>query len=624
MTLPRNPSRSVPAGPRLLLRTPLPLLLVGSVWASPAESQQPCLIPADDVALARHFAPTLVFSPGERHFPTVPFFTAFDGMSNDDGGFGGPGIDFDNPSELLPGLDPDLTNGSVSWDALDSLAHAWDTAQVFTTEARDSTGVRRMGRAAIPAVFYRIRKLTDNQREEVWRFLRKDSQAWRRHDMDEVFDRVGSQELISLEYYQYYLDDEGISGHPQDIEFSFLFLPAEPVLRCEFRMLVGAGHDARTANNVLVLRRDDPPGNPHHITVELGGHASAPSRDRGDGFRQGWDANWHAAEAWGTRDIIAFTGTSFTGPYRAGMTLARTTEGIENTVFRYTDPDIWRRTDEVCDTCDVRDYYLLEVEPFERLAKAIETTCVECAQNALYEIEEALDDSYMGSSFQAPTVTEELLESLQPWLAGLHVRGEGRKSPSNHSIWQHKHYQRSPTLILKDHLYPQSIRSIQGLSDLLRQFTYGLGSVPDREHEVYLGFAIPRIDWGVDLKGVVEVQVGIAFSRWAGDAESDLTLALQYDREYRERLGWYARIAYTSDRDEIAGYPEARPMTVSGGLSLLLFSDDGIRGSKVAQVVGLLPGNIVRLRVGPRFDVPRRGLLDFGRGGVEIFLALRQ
>ena len=65
-------------------------------------------------------------------------------------------------------------------------------------------------------------------------------------------------------------------------------------------------------------------------------------------------------------------------------------------------------------------------------------------------------------------------------------------------------------------------------------------------------------------------------------------------------------------------------MTVSGGLSLLLFSDDGIRGSKVAQVVGLLPGNIVRLRVGPRFDVPRRGLLDFGRGGVEIFLALRQ
>ena len=312
-TLSPSPSATVAAG--LCSLALLPAAPVVAQLPRDVQRVETCEVPADPEPLARRFAPTLIFGPQESDFPTIPFFTAFDGKPNfESDSSSGSGIDFDNPDELVPGQTSAPVNGQVSWDRLHAEAHR-----------RDDDG--RLGDGVPPAVFYRMRTLEDKERQALWRFLRKDTQAWRRFEMDAVLDQdLEYACFLSLEYYYYYLNDRGLVGHKQDIEFSFLFLPRDPELASRFRVLVAAAHGSRTPNNVLVLFETEDPDEPRHITVELGGHASAPSRDRADGFRIGRDVNWHAAQAWGTRDVLATTGTAFMGPYRTGMTYPRDIE----------------------------------------------------------------------------------------------------------------------------------------------------------------------------------------------------------------------------------------------------------------------------------------------------------
>ena len=562
---------------------------------------QTCEIPADPDAIARHFAPTLIFAPNERDFPTIPFFTAFDGKQN----FGsGGGIDFDDLEELIPGQASAEVNGQVSWDRLYAEAHS-----------ADDDG--RLGGAVPPAVFYRIRELEEKERHELWRFLRKDSQAWRRFNMNALLEQgMGDASLLSVEYYYYYLDDRGLAGHKQDIEFSFLFVPRDPELACRFRVMVGAGHDARTPNNVLVLFETNDQDEPRHITVELGGHASAPSSDQADGFRVGRDVNWHATQAWGTRDLLATTGTAFMGPYRTGMTFPRNIGLGVSAVYR----PAWRMDDDsVCRDvppgqclADERPYDLLPVAPFEQLASAIDALDESAAAAALAQIDDALP------AFDAPSrITTDQLELMRAWRTGMFAEDGEEMGVGKHSIWTHEHYVGSPNRIFKEHLYPPSVWSVVSFLEVTRLVTYGFGGVPYQGYEFYGGVIIPRIPYIIDVPGLVEAQVGFALSSLGGPRESALTLALQYESEYRQYFGWYTRVAYMNQRDLITGDPDARDFTVSGGLSLLLWRDP-LRYERIR------PLNTFRVRVGPRIDLSRFGEFDFSRVGLELLVSLRQ
>ncbi len=160
----------------LCLLAPFFAASVDAQLPSNVQRGAPCEIPADPDAIARYFAPTLIFAPNERDFPTIPFFTAFDGKQNFESDNGSDdGIDFDDLEELIPGPASSAVNGQVSWDRLYAEAH------------RDDDG-GRLGNGVPPAVFYRTRELEEKERHELWRFLRKDSQAWRRFNMDALLE----------------------------------------------------------------------------------------------------------------------------------------------------------------------------------------------------------------------------------------------------------------------------------------------------------------------------------------------------------------------------------------------------------------------------------------------------
>ena len=77
------------------------------------------------------------------------------------------------------------------------------------------------------------------------RFLKKDILAWDHAEKTQI----GSLDVLNkpfkvIEYWFYYTRDRGLVGHPQDIEYAFVFVPADPVLACVARIVAGAGTPA--------------------------------------------------------------------------------------------------------------------------------------------------------------------------------------------------------------------------------------------------------------------------------------------------------------------------------------------------------------------------------------------
>ena len=136
--------------------------------------------------------------------------------------------------------------------------------------------------APMPAVFYRVRNLTEAQEDQMSRFLKKDILAW---DLAEAT-AIGSLDVLNkpfkvIEYWFYYTRDRGLVGHPQDIEFAFVFVPADPVLSCVARIVAGAGHTSWVPNSVLVLSYEGPP-----TTLVWTGSSSSASGSRAGRIRQ--------------------------------------------------------------------------------------------------------------------------------------------------------------------------------------------------------------------------------------------------------------------------------------------------------------------------------------------------
>ena len=555
---------------------------MGALAPLQAQALGSCEMDMSNRGLAEQFAPELWFGPGERNFPVMPFYTAFDGEDNNNSN----GIDFDDLSEIAA-----MNNSLASWDAL--------------YEKRDSTP--GLG-SAEAAVFYRVRTLTESETDEMWRFLLKDPQAWHRNDMANRWPRDlrESTPFTVIEYYFYYLNDAGLEGHHEDIEFVFVFVPTVQALACRFRMVVGAGHAPRTSNNVLVSfdGNAEPQVRPA-ILVELGGHASAPDMNERGGsgdrsFEVGKDVNWHASDVWGTRDLLAVSGIGFSGPYRPEYTLNR---GDDEVHFF---PVNSGRS---------KGYRLLPVEPFAQLSALLDESppVVASLIATLDSIEVELNRfPSSGRPFNAPdTLSDAQIGRMQTWNRQLLTNTGERLAANRHQIWEHRHYRLSPVLILKEHLYQPSFAAILNVRDVASLFTYGFSIYPGEGWGGHVGFVIPTIRFATQLPGLVQLQFGIV--------QNQLALSVLYDSQYGGHAGWYAKAGYVKHRDKLFDDGVGNPgdFTVSGGLSALLWSWDRRR-------LDGLPGgpHSFRLRVGPRLGL--KGWTDMLDGmGLEVVVSLR-
>lgn len=310
-------------------------LLLSAALALPAWGQQDpdnhcpsdttALSVAQAEALARRYAPVLRFAPREQYFPTIPYLSAWDGMNNNRDAV----TDLADPDEIAP-----RRNDQVYWDRVDSIyQNPFDTTLADTLRYY----LRSRERAA---AFYRVRDLCRGESNELKRFLRSDEQAWRRINHDKLNELGKDLRFRVVEYYFYYVRDRGLEGHPQDIEFVYLFLPYRREIRrgdtlapdlasgLKYRIVVGGGHTYRTPNNILVMSGEGADRDTTlNVLVELGGHSSAPDYPPRGVFVPGLDVNYHVYDIWGTRDIQAVAGVGFDGPYQTSMTFPRDTIG---------------------------------------------------------------------------------------------------------------------------------------------------------------------------------------------------------------------------------------------------------------------------------------------------------
>ena len=553
--------------------------------AVPAKAQDWCSAGADvsDAALAARFSPVLRFAPSEPYFPTVPFFYAFDGIDNDGDGL----VDFEDLDEIAA-YNPDDTV-HTSWEVLDSRYNDLQTRLI--REPGIGTPF-----APVPAVFYRVRDLDDKSRDAMRHYLKKDILAWDRA----LKTRVGTLNLVEqpfkvIEYYFYYVRDKGLVGHPQDIEFTFVFLPADPALACEARVIVGAGHTDRVPNNVLVLSNELVLGVSdlaRHDTLtsvitELGGHSSAPDVPPYGWFRLGVDVNWQANKTWGTRDVQALAQMGYGGAYRPDMTLPRDT--IYHPVYI-----LWPRGAEYTFG---QDYSLLPTPLFHQLYQALDSVSAGLTSDqwpGMIDTVTVLLESIGSLLGREELVGVKSLDSLsirrmaawnKPMIAPKGPEG-GVIEPHRGQVWEHSVYAGEPIVIFKSHLFPPSIKSVEKPKDIFRLITWGFSTWPGNSHQFQAGLVIPWIELPFEVRGYMNLEAGLVTSDdFEGTAFS---LLFTYYNSYFQRVSWYTTVAWLPIK-EITG----SHFTVSAGPSLLLW----MKSNK--SLLG--PLNAIRLSTGPRF-----------------------
>ncbi len=271
-------------------------------------SVQPCPCPDPDTVKLKDYkdalenAPILWFANQEQYYPVLPFFSAFDGQDNN----GNDEKDISDSQEIAPIDSNQNVINHASWSILDSSYR----------ELSDKTKMKLI------TVFYRIRR--NLKAKDLRRIVASDEQLWSRLEKAERDYFDGNDSLTVYEYYFYYIRDKGLQGHPEDLEYVFIFVPKDTTKF--FRAAVGAGHSNFAPNNVLIFRRGEIPTEYKrhlHMLVELGGHSMAPDI-RGNGlFEPGVDANWHTENLWGTRDVQAISGRGGTTRYETWMTFPR-------------------------------------------------------------------------------------------------------------------------------------------------------------------------------------------------------------------------------------------------------------------------------------------------------------
>jgi len=515
-----------------------------------------------DKTLALAYAPVFWFSPGERYFPTLPFFPPFDSA----------GRHFGNPMDIAPG-----SGEILSWNKLDGLYNAGND----TTKARQS------------AIFYRVRKLDDGQRKIIIRYLKSDEQAWNRLIRRTLRDSLEKKDtgFQVIEYYAYYLNDLGVVGHPHDIEFVYVFLPQDPALAQRFNIVVGAGHTDRTPNNVLVST-----GSRSGVIVELGDHSSAPDLPPYGTFTPGYDANWHPYDVWGTRDLQATAGLAAFGPYALAMTFPRTAMNSVRLFPPVTPESLmarWVGSGEPEDSVGWRRfrYSLAPAEVFECLHDRLDRRTRPPADTREIESLMSVMDSAgvwtgsKGSDGLSPAgfgalsaaTKDTAVAYMRRWNDGLRCESphckvkHGRISPADYQPWMHPQYRGNhPTDVFKQHLF----RPVLGAASVWTMTRYWVTWLPGNAAFLEAGFEAPAWrDAPIRLPGYLEVRGGaymkcryLFSSCWSHPWSPVATL--QYTGHYNQPFTFYLRYSWIFDRRKIDG-DTAATSTLGGGVSIV-------------------------------------------------------
>jgi len=516
---------------------------------------------APGYAEALKYAPILWFANDERYFPTLPFFSAFDGVDND----GDNKLDFDDRDEIAP-FDP---------AAKDSAKASWDSLKKWYDSLADSA------KRKMTTVFYRKRATSANKIKDI---LFGDEQLWRRLEKKVKADTSFKKYLDSTapiavyEYYFYYVNDEGLQGHPHDLERVFIFVPADSPI--PFRIVVGDGHGDATPNNVLVYNMngnsDFPPNDRYkshlHILVELGGHSIAPDL-KGDGrFDPVVDANWHSENLWGTRDVQAKVGGGATGNYETWMTFPR------DSATKFFPPD-----DELNLPASHGCYRLLPAENFKNLYGLLSNTR---QTSALMN----RSQSYLPA---APFGFSKQLDKIA-------ARNQKDEGPEKYFLDEQLNFLNEVALGYNPANSATKLLKHRGVSPLAfwtKDLTRDLRTTGIPIHRPH-GFALwseydkdARLAWKMGLvinpkisRGVFELQAGQTFG------SRDAALSALYDWSYRNTWSGYGKISWQRNR------PAISDVTMSFGVSFV----------PPAYILEIRPHDFLR-----HFRV-RLGIIDMG------------
>ncbi len=569
------------------------LVLATVARTAPGQDDRParCADEPDSV-LADRYAPDLHFAPGERFFPTIPFFSAFDGLNNDRDEDGL--ADLHDSTEIAPLATDRHGHEGVSADSLEQ----WYLRTV-TPE----------GRPQRSAVYYRVRCLTRSEVRTLVAFLRGDDQAWRRFELDR-HDRLFADTALrwaAVEFYLYYVRDTGLrfGGHIHDTEKLFVFVPGRAADAQLLRVVVGAGHSAVTPNNALVLTGPNAwKASLVHALVELGGHAMAPDLPPYGTFAKGHDANWYSAEdLWGTRDVLAISGRGSANDYevwkqiprdaRVSVTLrpARSGPPKGDTLYALV-PDTLLRT-------------LFVSAAFGSLSE-------DDARASLGELERRLGWGPLATGHGADHLGA-ALRHMRRWSdrvveprahhIGVVARLWPIYAPNGRTMVPNsgdEEYVFRPTAILKRRLF-------RGRSYFVAD--YGVDLARGGTAAAALGFGIPAPSLaGLYVRGTLTFQAGARAVLGDPLHRGDFLASVVYDAHHYRGTSWFLRLEYFANRDVIEER-SVTDMAATVGATLRL--------PTASRRGWLLALTATKVRLGLRANLSGRGF-DLGRVTPEI------
>lgn len=531
-------------------------------------------------------APILWFADREEYFPTLPFFSAFDGVDNN---FDGR-IDFADPQEIAPTSDKHLR----SLASLDSL-HLWYRS--FPKEERQR----------LAFVFYKVDSVSAHK---VGNILFSDEQIWMRMDKKvKAYLNNNYKWLTVYQYYFYYIHDQGLQGHPEDLEHTFIFVPQDTLEF--FKVSVGAGHSDFVPNNVVLYNYADHPlqwGSRHHLLVELGGHSNAPDLNGNGRFDPGVDVNWHTENFWGTRDVQSSAGLGATAKYQNWMTFDRSNFS-----------QIYPPDSALLEAASQSSYFyrLVPSAKFKTLDSLLsresqlftkDTDFADTEQGKLKAHLKFLDRLGISAN-DSIEFSQEALLRMSLWTDNLRVRVSDEPeyqdwSKDKHKVWKKRIYNSSPADIFKNYLFRP--RRYGGLG-LWTQFEQA-SSVEFRVAWMTPAWAWRLVPMKVD--GVTEIHlgwkapgVGLGFKRekWVA--------AFYYERFYARLLSWYANLKYINNNPDFSSW------SLGGGISLQL---------PFVSLISKNPLNLfhwMRLRTGIKVPLEKNAL-RFDQTHLELQLGI--
>lgn len=456
------------------------------------------------------YAPALWFAKEEKYYPTIPFFTAFEwqdrtnSIASPDYSCLFDSVNIQKAREILyqQGAGEFFNNSQMlwpdrSWPALDSTYQSrireqsipqvwvfWDSTTISLESFEDIVKTDRQFWKRSKS--YRewiqvLHHVTEPQAsgdstevktvEELNRYIGE--LRLPRSDRDRLFEELLNQRLHfhgSLpsmskrllkkipvyRYWMYYLNDDGIEGHPQDIERTYVFATPNAADRTKYDpplAIIGLAHKDWNANNVLLFPPEET-NTDFHILIERGGHSCAPDLN-GDGrFSPGFDANWRSENLWGTRDTQAASGSGALGSYQSWMTFPRY-DTSKCMPPRLKDQSSWSY--KLVSLYDLKQVY-------DMLATLSKTPTNSTSRQKLYESLEKIGGPPAEAwAVLKDSVRESTLSRLKSWIGDQWTydaeqddaeQDSEMLGKEKHMPWLHNEYKKPVTDAFKRHLFP--------------------------------------------------------------------------------------------------------------------------------------------------------------------------